>query len=61
MQYKEAITELEALVEKIEDPARDFSGIADDVKRAMELVKWCKEYIKGEESKMESLISENKE
>lgn len=56
MKYDEAIAGLEALVRQIEDPERDLAGMADDVKKAMELVKFCKEYIRKGEQEMDSLI-----
>ena len=56
MKYEEAISQLDALVEKIEDPQRDLTGIADDVRKAMELVRWCKEYIRKGEAETENLI-----
>jgi len=58
MKYDEAVKELETLVARIEDPDRDFSGIADDVKKAAELVKWCKAYIRGEEKAIDDIISQ---
>ena len=56
MKYAEAVSHLDALVEKIEDPQRDLTGIADDVRKAMELVRWCKEYIRKGEAETENLI-----
>lgn len=57
MKYEEAVKELEALVARIEDPANDLSAISGEVKRAMELAKWCKEYIKAGEVEAEKLLS----
>jgi len=54
--YEEVFAELEALVAKIEDPERDLSAIGDDVKKAMELIAWCRDYIRGSEASIEKLM-----
>ena len=57
--YEEVYAELEALVKKIEDPERDLSAIGADVKKAMELIAWCRDYIRGNEEEIEKLMKEN--
>lgn len=59
MTYEEAFSELEALVRKIEDPQRNLNGLSDDVKTAMELVRRCKECLKGDEEKINVLLGED--
>ncbi|HPH53157.1 MAG: exodeoxyribonuclease VII small subunit [Bacteroidales bacterium] len=59
MSYEEAYTELERLVTAIEDPERDLSGIENDVKRAMELIQYCKDTIRGEQEKIETIINKS--
>ncbi|MBQ9398550.1 MAG: exodeoxyribonuclease VII small subunit [Bacteroidales bacterium] len=54
--YEEVYAELEALVKQIEDPERDLSAIGADVKKAMELIAWCRDYIRGSEEAMERLM-----
>lgn len=54
--YEEVFAELEALVKKIEDPERDLSAIGDDVKKAMELIAWCRNYIRGNEEAIDKLM-----
>lgn len=56
--YEEVYAELEALVKKIEDPERDLSAIGADVKKAMELIAWCRDYIRGNEVEIEKLMKE---
>lgn len=56
--YEEVYAELEALVKKIEDPERDLSAIGADVKKAMELIAWCRDYIRGNEETIEKLMKE---
>ncbi|HOG41055.1 MAG TPA: exodeoxyribonuclease VII small subunit [Bacteroidales bacterium] len=58
MSYEEAFAELERLVVGIEDPERDLSGIENDVKRAMELIEYCRSAIRGEQEKIERIINE---
>lgn len=57
MKYEDAVKELEALVAKIEDPANDLSAVSEEVKKAVELAKWCKNYIKEGEEKVERLLN----
>ncbi len=59
MSYEEAFTELEQLVTGIEDPERDLSGIESDVKRAMELIQYCRDIIRGEQEKIETIINKS--
>ncbi len=59
MSYEEAYTELERLVTAIEDPERDLSSIENDVKRAMELIQYCKDTIRGEQEKIETIINKS--
>lgn len=57
MKYEDAVKELEALVAKIEDPANDLSAVSEEVKKAVALAKWCKNYIKEGEEKVERLLN----
>ena len=56
--YEEVFAELEALVKKIEDPERDLSAIGADVKKAMDLIAWCRDYIRGGQQQVEQLMKE---
>ena len=56
--YEEVYAELEALVKKIEDPERDLSAIGADVTKAMDLIAWCRDYIRGNEAEIEKLMKE---
>ena len=56
IKYEDALKELEALVASIEDPQRDLSSIEGDIKKALELIKFCKETIKGKGDELQSLI-----
>ena len=59
--YEEVFAELEALVAGIEDPERDLSAIGADVKKAMALIAWCRDYIRGSQEEIEKLMKEDTE
>lgn len=40
--YGEAVTELEAILREIEDADVDVDVLADRVRRAAELIEWCR-------------------
>ena len=54
--YEEVFAELEALIAKIEDPERDLSAIRADVQKAMELIAWCRAYIRGNQEEIEQMM-----
>ena len=59
--YEEVFASLEKLVTAIEDPKRDLSAVASDVRKAMELIAWCREYLRGDREKMDELLKEDKQ
>lgn len=59
--YEEVFAELEALVTGIEDPERDLSAIGADVRKAMDLIAWCRDYIRGSQEEIEKLMKEDTE
>lgn len=59
--YETVFAELEALVASIEDPKRELSAVAADVRKAMEKIAWCKEYLRGDREKMDELLKEDKQ
>lgn len=56
--YEEVYAELEALIARIEDSERDFASIGADVKKAMELIRWCRDYVRGSQEETEKLMKE---
>ena len=54
--YEEVFAELEALVGRIEDPERDLSAIGADVKKAMDLIAWCRDDSRGSQEEIEKLL-----
>ena len=59
--YEEVFASLEKLVTEIEDPKRDLSSVAADVRKALELIAWCREYLRGDREKMDELLKEDKQ
>ncbi len=53
--YQEALQELQELVAKIEDPSSDIETISRDVKKAMELVKYCQIQLRSYEEEIGKL------
>lgn len=56
LSYKEALERLEKLVGKLEDPTVKLEDIAADVKSAMELIRVCREKVKGYREESTSLL-----
>lgn len=56
--YEEVFAELESLVAKIEDPERDLTTLRADIAKAMELIKWCREYVRGNFEEIDKLMEQ---
>lgn len=54
--YKKALSELEELVKKIENPETELEDISGEVKKALELIKYCRETIKGYKEETSKLM-----
>ncbi|MDP3453681.1 MAG: exodeoxyribonuclease VII small subunit [Bacteroidales bacterium] len=54
--YLQALKELEVLAQKIENPETPLENIAEEVKKALDLINFCKEQIKGYREETESLL-----
>ncbi len=51
MKYEEAIKELEKIVNQIESGEMDIDNICEDIKKAQEIIKMCKDKLtKAEDS-----------
>ena len=55
--YKQALEQLQKLVESIEDPKRDLTTLTDDVKKASDLARYCKECLKKSEDEINKIIN----
>lgn len=58
MTYGEAFTELEAILEQIEGKDLDVDNLTSQVKRAAELIKFCKGKLHDTETEIEKVIGE---
>jgi exodeoxyribonuclease VII small subunit len=54
--YAEALKRLESVLDKIENPDLPLSEVEDEVKKAIELIKLCKEELNGYEQDFNKLI-----
>lgn len=52
--YTEAMAELEAIAQKVEDPNTGIDDIDKYMKRSQELIASCREYLRGAREKLES-------
>jgi len=56
--YTEAFTELESILEQIEGDDLDVDNLASQVKRAAELIKFCKGRLRDTEEEIRKVIDE---
>lgn len=56
--YKEAITELEAIVAKMESDQCDIDSLSTMTARALELLKFCKERLFKTDRELEKCLAE---
>lgn len=54
--YTSAMEELEQLVAKVGDPSVSLSDVEASVKRASELIKACREYLRGVREGLEEIV-----
>lgn len=58
MSYEEAVAELEKIIKAIEDPDMNMNDIEGLLKRASELITYCKKELKGYEEDFAELLDE---
>jgi exodeoxyribonuclease VII small subunit len=56
--YREAVAEMEEILEKIESGELDVDELAAKVKRVSQLLKYCKEKLGTTEKEIQEIISE---
>lgn len=56
--YAKAVAELEAIAQKVENPETKLDDIDALVGRSKELLKQCREYLRGVKDKIDSLDKE---
>ena len=56
--YKEAVTEIEEILEKLENEELDIDELALKVKRVSVLLKFCKEKLTSTDKEIQSIIED---
>lgn len=59
IKYEEAVALLEEIVDKMENDELDIDQLSDQLKRAKELVKLCKDKLTKTDEKIKKLLSED--
>lgn len=59
IKYEEAVAQLEAIVDKMENDELDIDQLSDQLKRAKELVKLCKDKLTKTDEEIKKLLSED--
>jgi exodeoxyribonuclease VII small subunit len=59
IKYKEAVAQLEEIVDKMENDELDIDQLSDQLKRAKELVKLCKDKLTKTDEEIKKLLSED--
>jgi exodeoxyribonuclease VII small subunit len=56
--YREALEEIESIVEEIESETVDVDVLAEKVKRAAFLIKYCKAKLKATDNEVKKILKE---
>lgn len=56
--YKESITELEDIIQEMEENQMEIDDLAAKAKRATELIKFCKEKLYGTENEVNRILED---
>lgn len=56
--YAEAISEIEEIVEKIENNELDVDELTENVKRVSDLIKFCKAKLKSTEEEVDKILKD---
>ena len=59
IKYEEAVSELEEIVEKMENDELDIDQLSDQLKRAKELVKLCKDKLTKTDEEIKKLLQDD--
>lgn len=57
--YREALQEIEKLLAKIEDPETSFDELSKDVRRATELVEYCRKQLRNYKDEIDKISQNN--
>lgn len=59
IKYEEAVAQLENIVQKMENDELDIDQLSEQLKRAKELVKLCKDKLTKTDEEIKKLLSED--
>lgn len=59
IKYEEAVSELEEIVEKMENDELDIDQLSNQLKRAKELVKLCKDKLTKTDEEIKKLLEDD--
>lgn len=59
IKYEEAVAQLEEIVDKMENDELDIDQLSDQLKRAKELVKLCKDKLTKTDEEIKKLLGED--
>ena len=59
IKYEEAVAQLEKIVDKMENDELDIDQLSDQLKRAKELVKLCKDKLTKTDEEIKKVLSED--
>ncbi len=59
IKYEEAVAQLEEIVDKMENDELDIDQLSDQLKRAKELVKLCKDKLTKTDEEIKKLLNED--
>lgn len=59
IKYEEAVAQLEEIVDKMENDELDIDQLSDQLKRAKELVRLCKDKLTKTDEEIKKLLSED--
>ncbi len=54
--YEKAVAELNTLVKRVEESDASFEQLEKDIKRAMELINFCKSELRGYKERFDSFL-----
>lgn len=57
MSYEDAVSELEKIVSEIENPSAPLEAVMDNVKKAAELLEFCRKSLRESEENINKIVN----
>ncbi len=61
IKYEEAISELESIVDKMENGELDVDSMASELKKAQSLIKLCKDKLTKTDAEIKKILADDKD